>query len=149
MENEEKKWKIKINNTENNPIDEILERYKKYQLDFIDAATETNLANLREKSKIGKIVAKIKKQFIEEMKKAYPEEEYIENLLYINYSDTKDLRKAVEEEIELHDTNVKILISDIEDAKALLKIAETYDQKIEILKQYNILDKEGRINIYE
>lgn len=150
------KWqKGKKENKENkgdknmDDLEVILQKYKKYQIDFIDAETETNLANLREKSKIGKLVKKIKEQFIKEIEKIYPEEKNIENFVSISYVDTKDLREKIDEEIELHDIQIESLNSDIDDARALLKIAETYEQKMQILKNYNIIDEEGRINIYE
>lgn len=130
-------------------IDNILERYKKYQIDFIDADTETNIALIRENSEIGKLVKKIKKQFVKEIEKLYPEEKNKENLIHIKYVDIEDLRKEIDEEIENRNTRIEALNSDLADAKALIEIAETFEQKMEILKNYNIIDKEGRINIYE
>lgn len=130
-------------------IDNILERYKKYQIDFINADTETNIALIRENSEIGKLVKKIKKQFAKEIEKLYPEEKNKENLIDIKYVDTEDLRKEIDEETENYNTRIEALNSDLADAKALIEIAETFEQKMEILKNYNIIDKEGRINIYE
>lgn len=130
-------------------IDNILERYKKYQIDFINADTETNIALIRENSEIGKLVKKIKKQFVKEIEKLYPEEKNKENLIDIKYVDTEDLRKEIDEEIENHNTRIEVLNSDLADAKALIEIAETFEQKMEILKNYNIIDEEGKINIYE
>ncbi len=131
------------------PIDEILNRYRKYQIDFIDAETETNINSIRDNSKIGKLVKKIKKQFASELEKLYPNENNKENLIVINYVDTEDLVKAIDEEIENRKTMIKILESDLNDAKTLLAITETYEQKMQILKNYNIIDEKGRINIYE
>lgn len=130
-------------------IDNILERYKKYQIDFIDADTKTNIALIRENSEIGKLVKKIKKQFVKEIEKLYPEEKNKENLIHIKYVDIEDLRKEIDEEIENRNTRIEALNSDLADAKALIEIAETFEQKMEILKNYKILDNEGRINIYE
>ena len=130
-------------------IEKILERYKKYQIDFIDADTETNIALIRENSEIGKLVEKIKKQFVKEIEKTYSEEKNKENLISISYVDTENLRKKIDEELEIHNTRIEVLNSDLKDARALLEIAETYEQKMEILKKYNIIDEKGRINIYE
>ena len=130
-------------------IEKILERYKKYQIDFIDADTETNIALIRENSEIGKLVEKIKKQFVKEIEKLYPEEKNKGNLIDIKYVDTEDLRKEIDEEIEKRNTRIEVLNSDLADAKALIEIAETFEQKMEILKNYNIIDEEGKINIYE
>lgn len=147
MDTDKEMGKKKGDNMEK--IDNILERYKKYQIDFINADAETNIALIRENSEIGKLVKKIKKQFVKEIEKLYPEEKNKENLIDIKYVDTEDLRKEIDEEIENHNTRIEALNSDLADAKALIEIAETFEQKMEILKNYNIIDKEGRINIYE
>ena len=141
--NKEKEGK----NMEN--FEKILDRYKQYQIDFINADTETNIALIIEQSETEKIINKFKKQIIDELNKKYPNDEYKTDDIEIDFEFPKELKEKIKDENEMHNTSIEVLESDINDAKLLLNAAETYEQKMEILKNYKILDDEGRINIYE
>lgn len=130
-------------------FEKILDRYEQYQIDFINADTETNINLIKQQSNIEKIINKLKKDCINEFKKEYPNEDFENEDIKIDYKLPQKLIKQIEEEEEMRSTHIEILESDINDAKLLLNAAETYEQKIQILKNYNILDDEGRINIYE
>lgn len=141
--NKEKEGK----NMEN--FEKILDRYEQYQIDFINADTETNIALIIEQSETEKIINKFKKQLIDELNKKYPNDEYKTDDIKIDFKFPKELEEKIEDESEMHNTLIEVLESDINDAKLLLNAAQTYEQKMEILKNYKILDDEGRINIYE
>lgn len=130
-------------------FEKILDRYKQYQIDFINADTKTNIALIMEQSETKKIINKFKKQLIDELNKKYPNDEYKTDDIKIVFKFPKELEEKIEEEEEMSNTQIEVLESDINDAKLLLNAAETYEQKMEILKNYKILDDEGRINIYE
>lgn len=130
-------------------FEKILDRYKQYQIDFINADTETNIALIIEQSETEKIINKFKKQLIDELNKKYPNDEYKTDDIKIDFKFPKELEEKIENENEMHNTLIEVLESDINDAKLLLNAAQTYEQKMEILKNYKILDDEGRINIYE
>lgn len=130
-------------------FEKILDRYKQYQIDFINADTETNIALIIEQSETEKIINKFKKQLIDELNKKYPNDEYKTDDIEIYLKFPKELEEKLENENEMHNTSIEVLESDINDAKLLLNAAQTYEQKMEILKNYKILDNEGRINIYE
>lgn len=130
-------------------FEKILDRYKQYQIDFINADTETNIELIKQQSNIEKIINKFKKQLIDELNKKYPNDEYKTDDIEIYLKFPKELEEKIEDENEMHNTLIEVLESDINDAKLLLNAAQTYEQKMEILKNYKILDDEGRINIYE
>ena len=132
-------------------IDNILERYKKYQLKEIDRQCDEDIKFIRDTSDLAKIYDKLKTQAKKELIKLYPDKDYeeIENYIYISYENDNKCQKDINERVEYRDEKIGKIKQKIEDAKALIEIAETFEQKMEILKNYNIIDKEGRINIYE
>ena len=130
-------------------IDNILERYKKYQIEKIDMEKDNDIEFVRKTSQIGQLAEKLQKQAEKELKKLYPDRKNAQKLIAIFFENTDETQEAIEKIIEDRNNQIGNLERKLDDIKALIAIAETFEQKMEILKNYNIIDEEGKINIYE
>jgi hypothetical protein len=141
----------KFNKEEENnmgEIDNILQRYKKYQLEQIDFEADKNMKFLEESSDEFKIAEKIKKQALKELKKAFPDEDEkrLENYIYVSIECLDKTKKEIDIVIDVREDKIKKLEEKIKDVKAMIAMADIFDEKMKVLKNYNIIDKEGRIN---
>lgn len=126
------------------PVTEILEIYRKDAIKMIDATADKNIAEIRKKSKLGQIFEKVLKYSEKQLKDAYPDNfEIAKNFIYISFDNDGKMQKQIDEEIQKRNEAIESLDEALRDVKALLSIAETYEQKIDILKRYEILDKDG------
>lgn len=128
-------------------INTILDRYKKYQIQHIDTETENNINFMRDTSDLAKIYKKLKEQSKKELMKLYPDIDYslIESLIYISYDNDAKMRKDIDKIIEDRDEAIEEINNRITDVKALINLADSYYEKMEILKNYGIVDSEGKI----
>lgn len=126
------------------PVTEILEIYRKDAIKMIDATADANIAEIRKKSKLGQIFEKVLKYSEKQLKDAYPDNfEIAKNFIYISFDNDGKMQKQIDEEIQKRNEAIESLDEALRDVKALLSITETYEQKIDILKRYEILDKDG------
>ena len=138
--------KVEENNMEE--IDNILERYERYQEANIDFECDKNLEFIRNSSDENKIAEKLQIQAIKELKKIYPEKEEnnLKHLIYISIADSENTQKEINKLIDTRAEQLNKLKSKIKDVKAMIAIADLFDEKMQVLKSYDIIDEEGRIN---
>lgn len=126
------------------PITELLEIYRKDVIKMIDATADENIAEIKKKSKLGQIFEKILKYSEKQIKDAYPDNfEIAKNLIYISFDNDEKTQRKIDEEISKRNEAIESLDDTLKDVKALLYITENYEQKMDILKRYEILDKDG------
>lgn len=129
---------------EQDPIDEILEIYRKEAIKYIDEITDKKIQDIRKSSKLGKIFEKVFNQSQKEIKNVYPDNyEIMKNKIYISFDNDDVTQREIDDLIEIRNKQIENYDEKIKKVKALLAIAETYEQKIEILKNYEILDEDG------
>ena len=134
-------------------IADILERYKKHQIRLIDDNCDNDIKFIRESSELTKIAYKLETQAKKELKKLYSDnpdkieeiDKNIHNFIYIAAQETPKDREKIEEVYECREAQLKGLIEKIEDVTALISIAETFEEKKEVLENYGIIDGEGKI----
>lgn len=127
-----------------NKMEKILELYRKNEIAKIDKHYNELLQEERDNSTIGKIVKKLREQSEKELKKVYTDSYYeMKYKINITFDNTPELEEAIKKLIDKRDEELEILKDRIEEIKALTEITETYEQKIDILKNYGILNKEG------
>ena len=130
-----------------NKISKILELYRKYEIKEIDTFYDSLVQEAREESALGKITDKLRKQAEKEIKAIYPNEfEKMKNKIYISFDNSPELERILEEIIDKRQKELNQLEEKIEQIKLLFELTETYEQKIEILKKYQVLNKEGIFN---
>lgn len=140
IEEKEKKGK--------NDMEEILKIYEKNQKEKIQKEANEKIKKILKESKLGKIADKLQKEAEKELEKIFEnykksEKKYINIEVDFCYNDEIVLKK--EEIYRNTDEKEFQLKNKIEEVKALLNIAETYEQKMEILHTYDIIDDNWKI----
>lgn len=126
------------------PITDILEIYRKEAIKYIDEITDKKIQDVRKSSELGKIFEKVFNQSQKEIKNAYPDNyEIMKNKIYISFENDDVTQREIDDLIEIRNKQIEDHDEKIKKVKALLAIAETYEQKIQILKNYEILDEYG------
>lgn len=76
-------------------------------------------------------------------------EEVKKNCLHFTEADiiTKETLEKLTELDKLEENETLELYKEVEEITSLLELAENYEQKIKILKNYDILDKKGKLNV--
>ncbi len=134
----------KVENNKQDSIDKILEIYRKDVIKMIDATADENIAEIRKKSKLGQIFEKVLKYSEKQIKDAFPDNyEIAKNLIYISFDNDGKMQRQIDEEISKRNESIEKLDEVLKEVRALLDITETYEQKMDILKRYEILDKDG------
>ena len=129
----------------NDNIEKILEIYENNQLKKIEKEKAGKIEKIRNESKIGKIVSNLKKQADKELSKIVEDYDKNENIINIDFELDPITKKKTHKIVDEALNKVAKLKNKIEEVKALLNIAENYEQKIEILKNHEILDENGKI----
>lgn len=128
----------------NNEIDYILERYKRYQIARIDKQKDDDIDFIRESSDVGKIVNKLKTQAERELNKIYPDGTK-KKIISIFFGNTEKMQEDIDKILEARELQLEKLVKEIEDARALIQLANLFEEKMKILENYNIIDGEGKI----
>ena len=127
-----------------NSIDKILEIYRKDMIKIIDETFDENIKEIRESSELGRIFKKVLEYSQKKLKEAYPDNfEKMKNKIYMDFDNDDEIQRQIEEEMAERDKAIESLDDTLKDVKALLNITETYEQKMDILKRYEILDEDG------
>lgn len=128
-----------------NKIEKILEIYRKKSMAKIDFDCDNDIKFIRETSDLYLMLEKLKKQAEKEFCKIYPNIENSQDYFYINIKATPEINEQVEKRIQERDEEIDKLNKIIEEAKSLLAIADLFEEKMDILKSYEIVDEIGRI----
>lgn len=128
-----------------NKIEKILEIYRKKSLSKIDFDCDNDIKFIRETSDLYFMLEKLRKQAEKEFTKLYPNIENPQDYFYINIKATPQIDEQVEKRIQERDEEIDKLNKHIEEAKSLLAIADLFEEKMDILKSYEIVDEIGRI----
>ena len=129
----------------NDNMEEILEIYSKYQIKKIDEEVDKEIDKTIQESKLGKIANKFKKEIDKELEKIFENYNKEEKIISLKVEADDQTNKKIDEIIEKGEKRKKELKNKINEAKALLNITETYEQKTKILYSYNIIDENGKI----
>lgn len=126
------------------PMEELLSMYRKEKIAEIDIGADKAIQKAREQSKLGKIYNKILKYAEKELKDAYKNEyEKIEHKIYIAFDNEEETQKNIDKIIEARNEHIEEVDEKLKRIKALLTLTENYEQKIDVLKRYGILDEDG------
>lgn len=148
MYNENKIIDDKIDMEENNML-KILEIYKEKQIKEIETKYDKQLEKLEFDDPINTIIREMTKEMNNQIKTICDNENIEEpisitcDLLSIEF--TKDTLKKKNEIIDKIKLEKKQLNNKIEEINALLELSPNYEEKIKILKAYDILDKKTGI----
>lgn len=126
-------------------IDNLLEIYRKKSMAKIDFDCDNDIKFIRETSDLYLMLEKLRKQAEEEFCKIYPNIDNPQDYFYINIKATPQIDEQVERRIQERDEEIDRLNKIIEEAKSLLAIADLFEEKMDILKSYEIVDEIGRI----
>lgn len=126
-------------------IDNLLEIYRKKSMAKIDFDCDNDIKFIRETSDLYLMLEKLRKQAEKEFTKLYPNIENPQDYFYINIKATPQIDEQVEKRIQERDEEIDKLNKNIEEAKSLLAIADLFEEKMDILKSYEIVDEIGRI----
>lgn len=127
-----------------NSIDKILEISRKDMIKIIDETCDENIKEIRKNSKLGQIFTEVLQYSQKKIKETYPDNfETLKDKIYINFENDEETQRKIDEEIAERNQAIEDLDKMLEEVKALLKLAETYEQKMDILKRYEILNEDG------
>lgn len=133
----------KKNKKEGNNMEEILKIYKENKIIKLRKEQDKLFEEIRENSELGKIAQKLKKQAEKELEKNIPN--YKKEMIYIGFGNTEDMIKKEDELNSQFNEKRDEIEKELEEIKALISETTTYEQKIDILKAYNVLDKNGKL----
>ena len=126
----------------------LLEIYRKKSMAKIDFDCENDIKFIRETSDLYLMLEKLKKQAEKEFCKIYPNIDNPQDYFYIDIKATPQINEQVERRIQERDEEIDKLNKNIEEAKSLLAIADTFEQKMEILRNYEVINEKGQIEIW-
>ena len=130
---------------ENNMKDNILNLWKTQEIQKIKSQFDKQKKTIMEKDELYKITA----EYIDKAKQIIEDEDFNYDLRHMTECIESHLDRDVQKEIEILNDKFSSMTKDVnklvEEVKAQLEMAETYDQKINILKAYDILDFNGKI----
>lgn len=137
--------KKKGNNMEK--IDNILNLYKEHQIREFDRQCDEDIEFIRKTSVLANVTEKLRKQAKKELEKLYPDKDYedIKYYIYLGYENDKKTQEAINERVDYRKEQIEKLERNLDDIKALIAIAETFDEKMQILKNYEVIDEDGKI----
>ena len=93
-----------------------------------------------------KIAEKVREYAQKELKKAFPDyDESKESIIAVVFNITDETKTKIEELHKERRKEQEKLDKKIQEINAILEIAETFEQKMDILKAYNVVDKKGVI----
>lgn len=125
----------------------ILDIYKQKQIEMLDndanKEIKKTIKNSVENKIMEKYYEKINKELMEKCPSVFDEEF---KSAYIEINQSKDTKEKIQEIEKEHSKKIDELKEKIEEIKALLDIAENYEQKISILKAYKIINKNNVMN---
>ena len=133
------------NEEENNMKNNILDLWKTQEIQKIKSQFDKQKKTIMEKDELYKITA----EYIDKAKQIIEDEDFNYDLRHMTECIESHLDRDVQKEIEILNDKFSSMTKDVnklvEEVKAQLEMAETYDQKINILKAYDILDSNGKI----
>lgn len=142
----EKMFKGKEEN-EMEKIEYLLNIYENYQVKKIKKERDEKIEKIQKESPEHKILEKVNDFTLKELQKIFKDyDENKEKIMEINLIFREETDKKIKEIIKDSEKECSLVDLKIQEVKSLLRIAETFEQKMEILKNYDILDKNGRIN---
>lgn len=123
----------------------ILEIYEKYQRIKIKEKTEKEIQEIEENSPEYKIIKKYEEKMKQELGKIY-EEEFVKEKINSNIIYSQKTLKQKEEIYMIVEKQRDELDKKIKEIESLLELAENYEQRVEILKAYKVINEDGTIN---
>ena len=102
--------------------------------------------DVESESKEAKVFKKVKEYALKELKASFPNyDETIEKIITLSFSVTEETRKAIEDLNKERRKDLVSLDERITEIRAMLELAQTFDEKMQILKAYEVVDKKGVI----
>lgn len=133
------------NKGENNMGNTILNLWKIQEIQKIKNQFDRQKKAIMEKDELYKITA----EYIDKAKPMIEDEGFSYDLRHMTECIESHLDRDVQKEIEILNDKFSSMTKDVnklvEEVEAQLEMAETYDQKMNILKAYDILDSNGKI----
>lgn len=133
------------NKGENNMRNTILNLWKIQEIQKIKNQFDRQKKAIMEKDELYKITA----EYIDKAKPMIEDEGFSYDLRHMTECIESHLDRDVQKEIEILNDKFSSMTKDVnklvEEVEAQLEMAETYDQKMNILKAYDILDSNGKI----
>ena len=128
-------------------INNILNLYKEHQIREFDRQCNEDIEFIRKTSVLANVTEKLRKQAKKELEKLYPDKDYedIKYYIYLGYENDKKTQEAINERLDYRKEQIEKLERNLDDIKALIAIAETFDEKMQILKNYEEIDEDGKI----
>lgn len=126
----------------------ILNIYEDYQIIKIKEKTKKEIQKIEENSPEYKIIKKYEEKMKQELGKIY-EEEFIKEKINSNIIYSQKTLRQKEEIYKIEEKQRIELDMKLQEIKSLLELAENYEQKVEILKAYKVINKNGTINTGE
>lgn len=133
------------NKEENNMKNTILNLWKTQEIQKIKSQFDKQKKTIMEKDELYKITA----EYIDKVKPIIEDEGFNYDLRHMTEYIESHLDRDIQKEIKILNDKFSNMTKDVdklvEEVEAQLEMAETYDQKIDILKAYDILDFNGKI----
>lgn len=122
----------------------ILKIYESIEIEKILKNFDKKIKEVELESVESKITKKVREYAQKELKAAFPDyDESKENIITVTFKKTDETTTKISELYEEKEEELEKLNKKIDEINALADIAETFEQKMEILKAYNIVDKKG------
>ena len=129
-------------NNKGEDIMRILDLYEEKEIKRIEKEIDEKLENVELSGEAAKIAKKLRKIAKEELEK----KGMTDDLIDVCYIDTEEVKQEKEKILELNREKRKELRETIAEIKALLDIAENFEQKMKILKSYGVVTQKGTLS---
>lgn len=133
------------NKEENNMGNTILNLWKTQEIQKIEKQVDRQKKAIMEKDELYKITA----EYTNKVKQIIEDEDFSYDLRHMTECIESHLDRDIQKEIKILNDKLNNMTKDVDklvkEVEAQLEMAETYGQKIDILKAYDILDFNGKI----
>jgi hypothetical protein len=124
----------------------ILNIYEDIESKKINQCYDAKIGEIEKESAETKIAEKAKEFALKELKKVFPDyDENRERLILVTHEFKEETQTKINDLNKERRKELIALDEKITEIRAVMEIAETFEQKMDILKAYNVVDKKGVI----
>ena len=122
----------------------ILYVYEDIESKRIRECYDNKIQETEKESGEAKIAQKVREFALKELKKAFPDyDETKQRIIVVDYDLQEQTKKTIEDLNKERRKDLTRLDERLQEIKAMLELAQTFDEKMKVLKAYDVVDNKG------
>lgn len=105
---------------------------------------DNKIQEIEKESGEAKIAQKVREFALKELKKAFPDyDETKQRIIVVDYDLQEQTKKTIEDLNKERRKDLTRLDESLQEIKAMLELAQTFDEKMKVLQAYGVVDNKG------